>query len=99
MQRLELRLLLESGAWVKAYLSYDEGRRWHYAGEMQGHDGRIRSRLLAVRPVRCASLRLKLVGHGGYGHVQRRRHIAHADLSLKEHKEYADAGRIAKYLK
>ena len=65
VQRLELRLLPESGAWVKAYLSYDEGRRWHYAGEMQGHDGRIRSRLLAVRPVRCASLRLKLVGHGG----------------------------------
>ena len=65
LQRVELRLLPDSGAWVRAYLSYDEGRHWQYAGEMKGGAQRLRSGLLAVRPVRCPQLRLRLAGQGG----------------------------------
>ena len=63
LQRVELRLLPEYGAWVKAYVSYDEGRHWQYAGELKGEQ-RLRAGLLAVRPVRCPQLRLRLEGHG-----------------------------------
>ena len=65
LQRLELRLSPDSGAWVKAHVSYDEGRTWHYAGSLQGDGRRLRAGLLAVRPVRCPQLRLRLTGHGG----------------------------------
>ena len=65
LQRVELRLLPECGAWVQAYISYDEGRTWQYAGEMKGSAQRLRSGLLAVRPVRSPQLRLRLIGHGG----------------------------------
>lgn len=65
VQRVELRLLPEDGAWVRAYLSYDEGRHWQYAGEMRGGPQRMRWGSMVVRPVRCAQLRLRLVGHGG----------------------------------
>lgn len=65
LQRLELRLLPENGAWVKAYVSYDEGRSWQYTGSMEGGAGRIRAGLLVVRPVRCSQLRLRLEGCGG----------------------------------
>ena len=64
LQRLELRLLPDNGAWVRAYVSYDEGRSWQYAGEMQGSQ-RQRAGLMSVRPVRCSQLRLRLSGHGG----------------------------------
>ena len=49
--------------WVKAYVSYDEGRHWQYTGELKGEQ-RLRAGLLAVRPVRCPQLRLRLEGHG-----------------------------------
>ena len=65
LQRLELRLLPDNGAWVKAHVSYDEGRTWHYAGRLLGDGRRLRSGLLAVRPVRCPQLRLRLTGRGG----------------------------------
>lgn len=65
LQRLELRLLPENGAWVKAHVSYDEGRSWQYAGSMEGGTGRIRAGLMVVRPVRCPHLRLRLEGCGG----------------------------------
>lgn len=64
LQRLELRLLPESGAWVRAYVSYDEGHSWQYAGAMEGGAGRLRAGLLVVRPVRCPQLRLRLEGRG-----------------------------------
>ena len=55
----------EEGAWVKAYLSYDEGRTWAYAGGLEGGTRQLRAGLLAVRPVRCPHLRLRLEGGGG----------------------------------
>ena len=65
LQRIDLRLLPEAGAWVKAYLSYDEGRTWAYAGGLEGGARQLRAGLLAVRPVRCPHLRLRLEGGGG----------------------------------
>lgn len=64
LQRLELRLLPDCGAWVRAYVSYDEGRSWQYAGALEGGAGRLRAGLLVVRPVRCPQLRLRLEGRG-----------------------------------
>lgn len=65
LQRLELRLLPESGAFVKAYISYDDGRAWQYAGSIQGDGRQLRQGLLSVRPVRCPHMRLRLSGSGG----------------------------------
>ena len=65
LQRLELRLLPESGASVKAYISYDDGRAWQYAGSIQGDGRQLRQGLLSVRPVRCPHMRLRLNGSGG----------------------------------
>ena len=65
LQRLELRLWPDSGAWVAAHVSYDEGRTWQYAGILRGGSRQVQAGLMAVRPVRCSQLRLRLSGHGG----------------------------------
>ena len=64
LQRIELRLLPDSGAWVTAHVSYDEGRSWQYAGILRGGSRQIRAGLMTVRPVRCPQLRLRLTGRG-----------------------------------
>ena len=64
LQRLELRLWPDSGAWVAAHVSYDEGRTWQYAGILRGGSRQVRAGLMTVRPVRCSQLRLRLSGHG-----------------------------------
>ena len=64
LQRLELRLWPDNGAWVTAHISYDEGRSWQYAGILRGGSRQVRAGLITVRPVRCPQLRLRLSGRG-----------------------------------
>ena len=64
LQRIELRMLPDSGAWVTAHVSYDEGRSWQYAGILRGGSRQLRAGLMTVRPVRCPQLRLRLTGRG-----------------------------------
>lgn len=64
LQRLELRLWPDNGAWVTAHISYDEGRSWQYAGILRGGSRQVRAGLMTVRPVRCPQLRLRLSGRG-----------------------------------
>lgn len=65
LQRIALRLLPQTGAWVRARVSYDEGHTWQEAGILRGGGRQLRAGLLSVRPVRCQQLRLRLEGHGG----------------------------------
>ena len=62
--RLELRLRLETGAAVKAYISYDGGA-WEQVGSVTGTEEQTRGAVLYLRPHRCGQLRLKLTGKGG----------------------------------
>ena len=64
LERLELRLELESGAAAEAYVCYDGGSTWEKAGSVTG-DGRVGGYVMQVRPRRCGHLRLKLAGSGG----------------------------------
>ena len=64
LQRLELRLWPDNGAWVTAHISYDEGRSWQYAGILRSGSRQVRAGLITVRPVRCPQLRLRLSGRG-----------------------------------
>lgn len=64
LERLELRLELESGAAAEAYVCYDGGSTWEKAGGVAG-DGRVGGYVMQVRPRRCGHLRMKLTGSGG----------------------------------
>jgi len=60
--RLQLRLTLEPNTAARVYTSCDGGD-WEYRGEIVGT--RRGSRLFALTPRRCESLRLRLEGVGG----------------------------------
>ena len=62
--RLALRLSLEQGATVAAYVSYDGGVSWDRQGGLTGLGEKTRHALLHIRPRRCRQLRLKLTGTG-----------------------------------
>ena len=64
LQRLDLRMALESGSGVRLYVSYDGGASWELRGSMQAA-GRVQDCLLHVRPRRAKQLRLRLTGEGG----------------------------------
>ena len=64
LQRLDLRMALESGSGVRLYVSYDGGASWELRGSMQAA-GRVQDCLLHVRPRRSKQLRLRLTGEGG----------------------------------
>lgn len=64
LERLQLRLELESGATAAVYVCYDGGSSWEKAGSVTG-DGRVGGYVMQVRPRRCGHLRLKLTGSGG----------------------------------
>lgn len=64
LQRIELRILPECGAWIRAHISYDGGQHWHCVGSLSGDGTHPRAGLLSIRPVRCPQLRLRLSGRG-----------------------------------
>lgn len=65
LARLELRMKVEAGGQVQAYICYDGGEDWQEAGSVIGGEGQIRGTLLHLRPRRCSHLRVKLAGSGG----------------------------------
>lgn len=64
LQRLDLRMALESGSSVRLYASYDGGASWELCGSMQAA-GRVQDCLLHLRPRRAKQVRLRLTGEGG----------------------------------
>ena len=62
--RLALRLSLESGAKMQAFVSYNGGATWEKQGGLVGDGRTVRHAMLHIRPRRCRQLRLKLTGTG-----------------------------------
>ena len=64
LARLELRMKLEEGAVVKAFVRYDNGETWEQVGTVTGTAEQTRGAVMQLRPRRCGHLRLKLMGLG-----------------------------------
>ena len=62
LTRLELRLGLETDAWVRVLVRYDEAGPWVEAGLLRPQQRR--SAVLPVRPRKCDCFRLRLEGAG-----------------------------------
>ena len=60
--RLQLEAILESGAEMRIFVSYDGGP-WLWKGDFMGNS--IRARTFPLWPRRCQRLRLRLEGRGG----------------------------------
>ena len=62
VSRFLLRMRLEEGASVDAYIRYDSDGDWHHAGHAEG--GGLGTFLLPVRPRRCDHFEVRLQGEG-----------------------------------
>jgi len=63
MERLQVRLELEPGAWVRAWLQFDSDGVWREAGSVMSENIK-RSYILPIIPRRSDHYRLKLEGFG-----------------------------------
>lgn len=63
LSRVEVELEASFGASAAVLASYDDGQTWHHCGTVEGR-GIIRRATVAVRAVRAAHLKLRLVGVG-----------------------------------
>ena len=61
--RMLIRMALEPGSTVQAYIEYDSGGAWEKLWSMTGKN--LRTFSFPVRPHRCDHFRLKLEGTGG----------------------------------
>ncbi len=64
ISKIQIRLELEDGAWVQAWMQADSGGDWLNVGEAIA-DGEKRSYYLPIIPRRADHYRLKLTGEGG----------------------------------
>ena len=64
VSKIQIRLELEEGAAVQAFLMFDSDGQWHQAGNAMG-EGTKRSYYLPIVPRRSDHYRLKLTGTGG----------------------------------
>ena len=62
VSRFLLRMRLEEGACVDAYIRYDSSGDWHHGGHAEG--GGLGTFLLPVRPRRCDHFEVRLLGKG-----------------------------------
>lgn len=62
ISRINLRLALSEGAFLDAYIRYDEEPEFEHIGHIEGED--FRSFTLPLRPRRCDHFRLRLEGTG-----------------------------------
>ena len=62
VSRFLLRMRLEEGASMDAYIRYDSDGDWHHAGHAEG--GGLGTFLLPVRPRRCDHFEVRLQGEG-----------------------------------
>lgn len=64
VSRYNIRLKMERGAEVRAYVQYDSSGAWLHAGTISASREGMDSYLLPVRPHRCDHMQLKLAGVG-----------------------------------
>lgn len=64
LSRVEVELEADHGATAAVGVSYDGGETWQHCGTVEGR-GSLRRATVAVRAVRAAHLKLRLVGVGG----------------------------------
>ena len=64
VSRYNIRLKMERGAEVRAYVQYDSNGAWLHAGTISASREGMDSYLLPVRPHRCDHMQLKLAGVG-----------------------------------
>jgi len=64
VSKLQVRLELDEGAQVRAYLQFDSDSVWHQVSAVSG-EGVKRSYYLPIIPRRCDHYRLRLEGTGG----------------------------------
>ena len=63
LSKLNVRMSLDIGAVVRAYIEYDSSGHFEYAGAVTGKA--LDSFSLPIRPRRCDHLRIRLTGSGG----------------------------------
>lgn len=64
VSRYNIRLKMEQGSEVRAYLQYDSDGEWRNAGMISAARANMDSYLFPVRPHRCDHLQIKLAGKG-----------------------------------